>query len=52
MYLLANIYVPIQISDKALTRREEKNIQIYTFPVTPQKARKIYFKGYYLSIYN
>ncbi|KAH8797032.1 hypothetical protein F5882DRAFT_375188 [Hyaloscypha sp. PMI_1271] len=38
--------------DEALARREEKDIQIYTFPANSQRARKIYFKGYYLSIYN
>jgi hypothetical protein len=52
MYLLANMYVPIQIGDEALAGREEKDIQIHTFPPNSQRARKIAFMGYYLSIYN
>ena len=52
MYLLANMYVPIQIGDEALAGREEQDIQIHTFPANYQRARKIAFMGYYLSIYN
>ena len=52
MYLLANMYVPIQIGDEALAGREEQDIQIHTFPPNSQRARKIAFMGYYLSIYN
>jgi hypothetical protein len=52
MYLLANMYMPIQIGDEALAGREEKDIQIHTFLPNSQRARKIAFIGYYLSIYN
>ena len=52
MYLLANMYVSIQIGDEALAGREEKDIQIHTFSPNSQRARKIAFMGYYLSIYN
>lgn len=44
--------VPVQIGDEALAGREEKDIQIHTFPPNSQRARKIAFKGLYLSIYN
>jgi hypothetical protein len=46
------VQVQVQIGDEALAGREEKDIQIHTFPPTSKGARKICFKGVYLSIYN
>jgi len=40
------------IGDEALAGREEKDIQIHTFPPNSTRARKICFKGVYLAIYN
>ena len=37
--------------DEALAGRDEVNITYY-FPPDTTKSRKIWFKGYYLSIYN
>ena len=42
--------LPIQVGDEALAGRQETNITQY-FPSTTSD-RTIYFKGYYLSIYN
>jgi hypothetical protein len=50
--LVADICLSTQTGDEALAGREEKDIQIHTFPANSQRARKICFKGYYLSIYN
>jgi hypothetical protein len=46
------VQVQVQIGDEALAGREEKDIQIHTFPPNSQRARKIAFMGYYLLIYN
>lgn len=46
------VQVQVQIGDEALAGREEQDIQIHTFPLNSQRARKIAFMGYYLSIYN
>jgi hypothetical protein len=43
--------VSTQTGDKALAGREEK-IRIFGFPPDNTNKRKIWFKGYYLSIYN
>jgi hypothetical protein len=45
------VCVSIQIGDEALVGQEEK-IQIHTFPPDNTNERTIWFKGYYLSIYN
>lgn len=41
----------MQTGDEALAGRDEVNITHY-FPPDNTKGRKIWFKGYYLSIYN
>ena len=43
--------VSTQTGDEALAGRDEK-IQIYSFPPDNTNERTIWFKGYYLSIYN
>ncbi|PVH70294.1 hypothetical protein DL98DRAFT_504803, partial [Cadophora sp. DSE1049] len=43
--------VRIQKGDEALAGREEKDIS-HRFPPNSKSARKICFKGVYLSIYN
>ena len=49
--LIANVYISIQRSDDVFARREEKDILSYRFPLTTHN-KKIYFKGYFLSISN
>ena len=48
---IADMYVSTQTGDKALAGQEE-TIQIKTFPPDNSNKRTIWFKGYYLSIYN
>ena len=43
--------ISIQVGDEALVGREEK-IQAHFFPPDNANDRTIWFKGYYLSIYN
>ena len=49
--LIADIFVSTQTGDEALAGRDEK-IHILTFPPDSTNERTIWFKGYYLSIYN
>ena len=49
--LIADMCVSTQIGDEALAGREE-NIQIHTFSPDNSNERTIWFKGYYLAIYN
>ncbi len=45
------MYASIQVGDEALAGRKEIDITHY-FPPDNTNGRTIYFKGYYLSIYN
>jgi hypothetical protein len=49
--LIADMYVSTQTGDEAVAGREE-TIQIKTFPPDNNNERTIWFKGYYLAIYN